>query len=600
MLENLRLLRDLLDGREQRRALLLVALIILSGFAESIRVASIVPFVAVIADTSVVQTNPYLAAAYKWLGLESPNAFLSVLGLVLFTVVVGALAFTSVTAWATIRFAAMRNYRLSRDLFKTFINHPYEWFLKRHSADLGNLVLWEVNQVVTGALMPFMSLVTGCVTAAFMVMLLLIADPLLAVIVSLALGGGYALIYALGQQYLIRIGQERREANRQRFRISGEAFGGIKDVKVLGLEKALASRFEVPSRQVATRQAASDVIGQIPYYALQALVFAILLVIVLYQLAMRDNLGQALPVIALYVLAGYRLLPALQKVYQAVSKLRFAKPALDALHRDLIESRGRGGNGQSQKSAHPLGLRDRLEISAISYRYPNSTRWALQEVSLVIRARRSVGLVGETGAGKTTLVDLILGLLKPEVGQLFVDGTLITDANRRAWQKTIGYVPQHIFLADDTVAANIAFGMAPGDIDMVEVERAARIANLHGFVTGELEQGYDTLIGERGIRLSGGQRQRVGIARALYRNPDLLIMDEGTSALDNITERAVMEAVNNLAQAKTIIVIAHRLTTVRTCDRIFLMEEGRLSASGTYDGLIADNERFRDMAASQA
>src|SRR5262249_10897688 len=162
----------------------------------------------------------------------------------------------------------------------------------------------------------------------------------------------------------------------------------------------------------------------------------------------------------------------------------------------------------------------------------------------------------------------------------------------------VGYVPQHIFLADDTVAANIAFGMSPPDIDMVEVERAARIANLHDFVAGELEQGYDTLIGERGIRLSGGQRQRVGIARALYRDPDLLIMDEGTSALDNITERAVMEAVNNLAQAKTIILIAHRLTTVRTCDRIFLMEHGRLSASGTYDGLLAGSERFRDMAAT--
>ena len=208
------------------------------------------------------------------------------------------------------------------------------------------------------------------------------------------------------------------------------------------------------------------------------------------------------------------------------------------------------------------------------------------------------GFVGETGAGKTTLVDVILGLLEPEVGQLSVDGVPITDANRRAWLKTIGYVPQHIFLADDTVAANIAFGVAPRDIDMAEVERAARIANLHDFVAGELEQGYDTLIRERGIRLSGGQRQRVGIARALYRDPDLLIMDEGTSALDNITERVVIEAVNNLARAKTIILIAHRLTTVRSCDRIFVFERGRVLASGAYDELVASNERFRGMAAS--
>jgi ABC-type multidrug transport system fused ATPase/permease subunit len=281
-----------------------------------------------------------------------------------------------------------------------------------------------------------------------------------------------------------------------------------------------------------------------------------------------------------------------------VTNLRYAKPALEVLHRDLSQSQVRGGSAPTQDLAKPLGLKDRLEISAVSYRYPGSATQALSGVSLSIPALGAVGLVGQTGAGKTTLVDLILGLLKPEAGQLSVDGVLITDANRRAWQKTIGYVPQHIFLADDTIAANIAFGMALRDIDMAEVERAARVANLHDFVVSELEHGYDALIGERGIRLSGGQRQRVGIARALYRDPDLLIMDEGTSALDNLTERAVMEAVNSLSRAKTIILIAHRLTTIRTCDTIYLLEHGRLSASGPYDELTECNERFRAMAAS--
>jgi ABC-type multidrug transport system fused ATPase/permease subunit len=325
-----------------------------------------------------------------------------------------------------------------------------------------------------------------------------------------------------------------------------------------------------------------------------------LLFIVWYQLALRGNSGQAQTIIALYALAGSRLMPALQKVYQSVSKLRYAKPALDVLYGDLTGSQMRGGNAPEKDASKRLGLKELLEVSTVSYRYPGSARQALQEVSLSIPARRVVGLVGQTGAGKTTLIDVILGLLEPEVGQLSVDGVLITDTNRRAWQNTLGYVPQHIFLADDTVTANIAFGVAPRDIDMAEVERAARVANLHKFVAGELEQGYDTLIGERGIRLSGGQRQRVGIARALYRDPDLLIMDEGTSALDNITERAVMEAVNNLARAKTIILIAHRLTTVRNCDCIYLLERGRVSASGTYDELIGRNEHFRDMAASLA
>jgi ABC-type multidrug transport system fused ATPase/permease subunit len=597
-LEIARKILDLLDRRERRRALLLLVMILFAGVVESARVASIVPFVAVIADANIIHTNPYLATVYSWLELENTTAFLFVLGLIVFAIMLGGLAFTAVTNLAMIRFVAMRNYRLSSELFKTFINRPYEWFLGRNTSDLGQTVLSEVNQVVGGALMPFMNLIVGGVTAAFMVLLLLIADPLLAIVVSLALGGGYALIYWASRRYLKRIGEERVEANRARFRISGEAFGGIKDVKVLGLEKIFIRRFDVPSRWFATHQATSDIIGQMPQYALQALTFAIVLVIVWYQLIMHDNVTQALPVIALYALAGSRLMPALQKVYRSVSKLRYAKPALDALHRDLVERPGQLKGVPSRGIAEPLRLENRLELSGISYRYPDSSRLALNGVSMTVPARGTIGLVGQTGAGKSTLVDVILGLLEPEAGLLSVDGVPITDANRRAWMKSVGYVPQSIFLADATVSANIAFGVEPHDIDLSAVERAARIADLHNFVVDQLEQGYASFIGERGIRLSGGQRQRIGIARALYRDPDLLIMDEGTSALDSITERAVMDAVTNLARRKTIILIAHRLTTVRKCDTIYLLEHGQLVASGAYDTLVKGDKRFRAMAAN--
>ena len=371
MLEILRLLRGLLDRREQRRALLLLVMIIVSGLIDSVGVASIVPFVAVIADVSVLETNPYLAAAYQWLGLERANTFLFVLGLVVLAIMLGSLGFTALTAWATIRFVAMRHYRLSRDLFKIYINRPYEWFLERNSTDLGKSVLSEVSQVIRGALMPFLSLITGYVTAAFLVMLLLIADPLLAIIVTVALGGGYALIYAVSRRYLTRIGVERVEANRQRFRISGEAFGGIKDVKVFGLENTFISRFEVPSRRFVSHKAASDVVGQMPYYGLQLLAFTIVLLIVWYQLAVHDGVGQALPVIALYAMAGSRLMPALQKVYQSVSTLRYAKPALDALYRDLTEPQVRGGNALKQDSeaarpqAPPGDQRGQLPVSRL-------------------------------------------------------------------------------------------------------------------------------------------------------------------------------------------------------------------------------------------
>jgi ABC-type multidrug transport system fused ATPase/permease subunit len=309
-------------------------------------------------------------------------------------------------------------------------------------------------------------------------------------------------------------------------------------------------------------------------------------------MAQSGSFASALPIIALYAFAGYRLMPALQQIYGAVTQLRFAGPALDALHADLM----------SLQPAHPnpsqdaIALNQAISLNQIQYRYPNAPHPALKNLSLRIPAKSTVGLVGATGSGKTTTVDLILGLLEAQEGTLAVDGQVITEHNKRAWQRKIGYVPQQIYLADDTVAANIAFGIQAKDIDQAAVERASKIANLHEFVVNELPQQYQTTVGERGVRLSGGQRQRIGIARALYHNPQVLILDEATSALDNLTEQAVMEAVHNLGHEITIILIAHRLSSVRQCDQIYLLERGEVKASGTYDQLTASSQQFKAMA----
>jgi len=287
-------------------------------------------------------------------------------------------------------------------------------------------------------------------------------------------------------------------------------------------------------------------------------------------------------------------MPALQQIYIAVTELRFAGPALDSLYFDLMSLKYQlPGPGQDS-----MALKETITLNQIQYSYPSAPQPALKNISLTIPARSTVGLVGTTGSGKTTTVDLILGLLDVQEGTLAVDGQVITEHNKRAWQRAIGYVPQQIYLADDTVAANIAFGIQAKDIDQAAVERAAKIANLHDFVVNELPQQYQTTVGERGVRLSGGQRQRIGIARALYHTPQVLILDEATSALDNLTEQAVMEAVHNIGHEITIILIAHRLSTVKACDTIFLLEKGLLKGQGTFEQLIRSNERFRELAMS--
>jgi ABC-type multidrug transport system fused ATPase/permease subunit len=392
---------------------------------------------------------------------------------------------------------------------------------------------------------------------------------------------------------LLRLGQEYFSANEERFKEVVEAFGAVKDIKAGGLESVYVKRFSKPAKTYAAKMAAAQVATQIPRFALEATAFGGMLLVVLYQMTNSGGLATALPVISLYAFAGYRLMPALQQIYIGASQLRFGKTSLDALYEDLKSLQPKPGSGTS---GAVLGLEKEVRLQGVCFVYPNSARSALVDVNIVITARKVIGLVGATGSGKSTTVDVIMGLLEPTRGVLTVDGVQVGEDNWRHWQKLIGYVPQQVYLVDDTVASNIAFGVESKDIDRTTLEWAARVANLHTFVSNELPQGYETVIGERGVRLSGGQRQRIGIARALYRKPKLLIMDEATSALDNVTEQAVMDAVKNLGNSVTILMVAHRLTTVMGCDCIYLLQEGRVHGSGTYGELIASSDTFRNMA----
>jgi ABC-type multidrug transport system fused ATPase/permease subunit len=331
---------------------------------------------------------------------------------------------------------------------------------------------------------------------------------------------------------------------------------------------------------------------------MQVLLFGGMLLALVYLMANYGGFQQALPVLALYAFAAYRLMPNIKSIYQSVSQMRFTEAALDALCEDFRTLQT--SPSPSESGVEQIRLSKELRLDNVVYSYPNAPQPALNGLDITIPAFSKVGLVGSTGCGKTTTIDLVLGLLQPDAGRLLVDGKEIGAGNVRAWQRSVGYVAQHIFLADDTVAGNIAFGLSDKKTDLAAVERAAKIANLHEFVVGELPDGYQTQVGERGVRLSGGQRQRIGIARALYNDPDILILDEATSALDNLTEHAVMEAVHNLSNRKTIVLIAHRLSTVRSCDQIFLLEHGRLIGAGTYDELVATNDTFRAMAGTAA
>jgi ABC-type multidrug transport system fused ATPase/permease subunit len=602
MIETYRQMMDLLTPRERRGFYLLMAIMLVVGVFETAGVASILPFMAVLTRPEIIESNDLLAAAYDRLGFASTHSFLIALGLGTFLMVMAGVIAHVVSIYAIVRFSHNRSCVMSGRLLRGYLHQPYTWFLNRHSADLGKAVLAEVDSVINHSFIPALRLIANLMLVTLITGLLVVLQPMVAIGTAAVLAVAYGLIYMVARAKLAYFGQLRFQSNAERYRIAQEATGGIKDVKLLGLEDTYIRRFQRPARRLAHANTYRLVISESPRYVLQGLAFGGMLLMILVLLVTGSgSLGGLLPLLAVYAFAGLRLLPALQQVYAQMTHIRFNQTTLARLHRDMEEVRwSREAPAEEPRRGAALHLGDRLELVDVHYAYPLADREALRGLSLTIPARATVGIVGGTGAGKTTAVDVMLGLLAVPEGALRVDGAPVTGANLRAWQNAIGYVPQAIYLTDDTVAANIAFGLAPERIDRAAVERAARIAELHDFVTGELPKGYDTLVGERGVRLSGGQRQRIGIARALYYDPDILIMDEATSALDNLTERAVMDAVHNLGHAKTIVLIAHRLSTVKDCDVIFMLEKGRLIAQGTYDELLERSGEFRAMAGGRS
>ncbi len=592
MMQTYKKLLYLLTSDEKRKAMILLCMILIMAILEMIGVASIMPFMAVLTNPDVIQTNFILKNMFQFskkLGVETNDQFLFMLGILVFLLLVTSITFKALTNYAQLRFTFMRQYSVGKRMVEGYLHQPFSWFLNRHSADLGKNILSEVGQVVNKGLNPSLNLIQQVLVTVALLSILIIVNFKLALIVGITLGLAYSFIYLFTRGLIGKIGKDRLKASELLFITLSEAFSAIKEIKVGGVEKNFINRFSDPAKNLAKSQALLGLISSLPRFALEVIAFGGIMLVILYLISQSGNFNDAIPIIALYVFAGYRLMPALQGIYNSVAQIRYSEPALDALYKDLINLK----STISVQDKSRLEIKKGITLKNIFYQYPKSQKIVLKNINFSISASTKIGIVGTTGSGKTTIVDIILGLLDVQKGNLEVDGKLIDKNNLRVWQNSIGYVPQNIFLADDSVSANIAFGVEDKKINQESVENAAKIASLHKFVINELPQKYQTAIGEKGIRLSGGQRQRIGIARALYHNPKLLILDEATSSLDNLTEQAVMEAVNNMSKDTTVIMIAHRLSTVKECDNIIVLENGELKQQGTFEELIRDNDNFR-------
>lgn len=572
MSDTLKKVWALFTAAEQRKALWMLLLIILMAMAETAGVLSIMPFLSVLARPAIVHESRALSEAYIALGFADEASFITVLGLITMAIVVASSAFKTLTFHLVGRFVHMLRRSLAVRLLSTYLRQPYEFFLTRNSSELTKNVLSEVDQLIFDLLQPLSMLIAQGVVALAIIVMVFVYDPWMALCIVATVATLYGAIYLLVRRRLVHIGAARQVADTNRYQACSEVFGGIKDVKITRATDAYLQRFSDASRELSRHSATAETLSQSPLYIVEAVGYTGLIAISLVLLWRSGDIAHVLPALGLYGFAAYRLLPAVQIIYRGLARLRFSAAPLKNIHRDLqlteVDEPAPGGQ--------VIVPRHSIELERISYAYPGlPDKPIFKSFSLTVPANTTVGIAGPSGAGKSTLMDLMLGLQRPQLGVLKVDGAVIDVGNIGAWQRAIGYVPQHIYLADASVAENIAFGVARQAIDMRAVERAARAAQIHDMIVDDLAEGYRTLLGERGIRLSGGQRQRIGIARALYRDPPVLFFDEATSALDAQTEEALNAAIHSLSGSKTIIVIAHKESSLRSCRQVVMLGQDR-------------------------
>lgn len=564
---------------DRRRLWFILFGILVAAIIDAVGVASVVPFLALIANSGSPMMMNALSKLRTFVGVTDHRGFVILIGILSLGIIVLSSVLNACVAWAQVHFTNRAGFTISRRLLDAYLAQGQLALLSRNSTEMGKNILSEVDRLVSSAFTPAITLVSRTAATVCIIGFLMFVEPVLTPLLALLFGGVYVGIYALMLRRLRRIGEAAMHGNEVRFKVVNEAFAALRELRLYGRVHTFIRRFDEPALAFARANASGLIIGQAPKFILEPMAFAGVVLTVIYTMRSGGELSAVLPLIGVFAFAGYRLIPAFQNIFMAFSTVRFYLPAAKVIVQDI------NGSTPVDDTDAPAFAGPRLscEISLqnVSFGFRDSVS-VLKHIDLEIKAHSTVGLIGRTGSGKTTLLSLILGLLVPTSGGITVDGRPLAGSTRIAWQRGIGYVPQDVFLTDDTVAANIALGVPSEAVDLAAVERAAQLANLHEFIL-TLPAGYKTVVGERGSQLSGGQRQRIGIARALYHDPQVIVFDEATSSLDTETEANFLQAVDGLSGKRTIIIVAHRGSTLRRADVVHMLENGRIIASGPVD-----------------
>lgn len=574
---------------------LLLAMMFFAAAFEAVGLGIIMPFVALLERPQLVQESRVLRWFTATTGMTSSRQIMMLAGAGLLVVFVAKNAYLSLVITTQMRFVYNRMTLVARSLLLSYLRRPYAFHLQKNSSELVRNVVNESSALFYAGVPSAFTIVVESMTCAVIVATLLFLEPVVVPVVGLLIGGGAYYFQRQYRRRSVAYGAQVREATAEMVRHATQAFGGIKEARVIGCERAFADEFDRSNQEHALATRKQRTLIHLPKYLLEVFGVAGIVLITLLVLGRGMSSERVLPLMGVMALAVVRMLPSVMRILGAIGEVRYYTATVDTFIKDMtapdVEPLA-----LDEQSIEPLPFEREIRLVDVSFRYPESARPALSGVSLTIRRGEAIAFIGGTGAGKTTLADVLIGLLEPTEGHIEVDGVVIDRSNVRRWQRRIGYISQQVYLCDDTLRRNIALGVADDRIDEHRIEQAVRIARLDSLVN-ELPDGLDTSIGERGVRLSGGQRQRIGIARAMYLDPQVLVLDEATSALDNVTESEVVEAIESARESRTMIVIAHRLSTVRRCDRLVFMDKGQIAHVGTWEELLATSPEFQRLVA---
>lgn len=581
-------------GRDERIKLFQIQfMIIFSSLLETLSVLSIGPFMTIVSSPEMVFTNRFFLEVSTFLNIQEPNNFLIMFGGAILILMVLSAFFSMITIWRLSILGGKIGANLSTRMFKHYITLPFSFHLKTNSSELASKLIVESNRMTHSVVLQLLYLNSKIALILLMILTILITVPIIAIVSTFLFFGCYVAMYRFASNRLNRNGEVISVESRSRMQTINEGFGGIKDVLIYGLQKNFINKYARSTENYYASWSSNQVLSLLPRYAIEFAAYATMISAVLFLLFSFDNnLSKLLPVIAVFGLASMKLLPAFQQCYFSVSAMRANINSFFVVRDELIDIYNQE-NIVKKKDVlvNDITFLKSATLNNVSFHYDKNQNYILKDISIEFKANQTTGIVGASGSGKSTIISILTGLLPPSSGFVEVDGHKLTESNLRSWQKKIGFVSQNIFLLDASIRENIAFGNRAKDIDPKRMDQVIEMSQLDDFIS-TLPKGLETGVGERGVQLSGGQLQRVGIARALYSNPEIIVFDEATSNLDRISEKLIMETIASLRTSTTIIMIAHRLSTVKECDNIFLLNSGRVEDSGNYKYLVNNNSQF--------